>query len=163
MSLFDSFLEVAGNLGFLVGDNDRRRARERKERRSWGAEVEGFAVSIAANSAKPTLDHPLSIEIALRNTSSVARQITASPWLSFFPIQITDSAGNPALLNSFGQRQMEAAQATDARPLTLLSGETLEADIPVGALYIWQPGTIYTLRGRCLAGRAISNEWEIRT
>lgn len=163
MSVFDSFLEVAGNLGFLVGNNDRRRARERKERRSWGPEVDGFVISIAANSVKPTPDETLSIEIALRNTGDTVREIIVPPWLIFFPIQITDSAGNPAILNSFGKRQMEAAQATGARPLTLPGGETLEADIPIGALYTWRPGTIYTLYGHCLAGGAISNELEIRT
>lgn len=163
MSVFDSFLEVAGNLGFLVGDNDRRRARERKERRSWGPEVDGFSISIAANSVKPTPDDPLRIEIALRNTGATPREISVRPWLIFFPIQISDSEGHPASLNKFGQRQMEAAQATGARPLTLPGGETLEADIPIGALYNWRPGTIYTLYGHCLAGRAISNELEIRT
>jgi hypothetical protein len=163
VSLLDSFLEVAGNLGFLVGDNDRRRARERKERRSWGAEKDGFSVSIATNNLKPTANDPLRIEIALRNATLLAREISVPPWLSFFVLEIQDSEGNSASLNSFGRHQMAAAQLNVPRTLTLPAGETVEAEIPVGALYTLGPGKVYTIRGHSLAGSAISHELEIRT
>jgi len=75
MSLFDSFLEIAGNLGFLVGNNDRRRERARKERRSWGPEQDGYSVSIATASLSPSPDESLRVEIALRNASPETREL----------------------------------------------------------------------------------------
>jgi len=163
MKLFDSFLEVAGNLGFLVGDNDRRRVRARKERRSWGTEMDGLAVSIAASTLELKSDDSLRIEIALRNTSSQPRIVRLSAWLRFFSLQITDTTGQPADLSSFGRSQFEAAEAAPEHDHALLPGAILEAEIPAGVLYNLKHRGVYTLRGQSRAGRAISNEIQIRT
>jgi len=73
MSFFDSVLEIVGNLGFLVGNNDRRRERASKERRSWGPEQDGYSVSIAIGSLSPGSDKSLRVKVALRNASRETR------------------------------------------------------------------------------------------
>ncbi len=163
MSIFESFLEVAGNLGFLVGNNDRRRERVRKEKRSWGAEQDGFAVSIAASSLELQPDETLRIEVALRNASDNERELIVGPWLRFFTLQIVETNGAPAELSPFGQNQFEAAQNLPEHQVTLSPNQVIEADFPVSALYSLKKNTAYTIVGTASATRAVSNELTIRT
>ena len=162
MSFFDSFLEAAGNLGFLVGNNDRRRAQARKEKRSWGPEQDGVAISIAASSLEPTPDDSLRIEVALRNMSQETKSIQVGPWLRFFSLDIRQPNGSEIPLTSFGMRQFEAAATAPARTINVMPGEIVEADLPVGALYDWKQPGAYRVIGKCEASTALSNELEIR-
>ncbi len=163
MSLFDSFLEVAGNLGFLVGNNDRRRERERKEKRSWGAESDSLAVSIAASSLELAPEETLRIEVALRNAGDADRELTIGPWLRFFTLEISGPDGAPAELATFGQRQFDAARDVPEHRVSLSPGQVIEADFPVSALYNLKRNVTYTVRGKSRASSAISNELTIRT
>ena len=162
MSVFDAFLEVAGNLGFLVGNNDRRRAQARKNKRSWGSEQDGFALSIAASSLHPTSDDGLRVEVALRNMSPQPKTIQVGAWLRFFSLSIHRPDGSEAQLTSFGKRQIEAAENAPVRTVVLSPGEIMEADLPVGALYDWRQPGIYRVAGKCQLTVALSNELEIR-
>lgn len=162
MSVFDSFLEVAGNLGFLVGNNDRRRAQARKENRSWGVERDGFAVSIAASSLEPQADDSLRIEVALRNTGAEAKSLKVGSWLSFFSLSILKPDGSEARLSNFGKRQTEAADAAPTHDVMLEPDQVIEADLPVGALYEFRQRGVYQVVGSCQATGAISNTLDIR-
>ncbi len=153
MKFFDSFLEIAGNLGFLVGNNDRIRERTRRERRNWGVQQEGFQLSAAITGDEASRK----VEVALRNASAEPREIQLQPWLIFFPIAIHEASLTP-----FGRKQMEAAAATPARTVTLSPNQVLEADIPISALYdLTKPG-LYTITVTCQASRALSHSLEIR-
>jgi len=163
MSIFDSLLEVAGNLGFLVGNNDRRRELARKEKRSWGAEKDGLQVSIAASSLELQPDETLRIEVALRNTSDIERDLTVAIWLRFFILAISESDGTPAELSAFGQSQFDAAQTIPEHQVSLSPNQVIEADFPVSALYNLKRNTTYTIIGKTQESSAISNELSIRT
>ncbi len=162
MSVFDSFLEIAGNLGFLVGDNDRRRERARKEKRSWGTEQEGLAVSIAASSVDLKPDETLRIEVALRNSGTAEREFMVGNWLRFFKLDISGPSGFPVELTTFGRRQLEAAQNAPELPMILKPDEVMEADFPVSVLYQLKDHGEYTVVGRSIANSAVSNELKIR-
>ena len=162
MSVFDSFLEIAGNLGFLVGDNDRRRERIRKERRSWGKEQDGLAISVAASSLEAKQDETLRIEVALRNSSTAEREFMVGNWLRFFKLDISGPSGSPVELTTFGRGQLEAAQNAPELPMILKPGQVMEADFPVSVLYQLKEHGEYTVVGKSIANGAISNELKIR-
>ena len=162
MSFFDSFLEIAGNLGFLVGNNDRRRTQARKEKRLWGPEQDGFAIALTPNTPGPGTDSTLSFEIALRNMSDTARTLRLGSWLTFFKLRITEFDGSEVALSSFGVSQLEAGKSVPQRVVTLQPGETLHADLPVGVLYhLNKPGS-YLARATAQGVSAVSNEATIR-
>ena len=162
MSFFDSFLEIAGNLGFLVGNNDRRRLQARKEKRSWGPEQDGFAIALTPNTGNPGADSSLTFEVALRNTSGTARVVRVGSWIEFFKLEITQPDGSEAAWSSFGVSQMEAAQTAPERTVTLQPGETLQADLPVDVLYHLKTPGSYRARATAKEVSAFSNEVTIR-
>lgn len=162
MKFLEKFAEIAGNLGFLVGDGDRRREQSRKAKRTWGASVDGITLSASANTPCPSPDEPLRIDVALRNIGTEPKTFSIGAWIEFFTLTIIQPDGTEAALTAFGKRQFEAARKQDERKIVVAPEQEIDADLPAGALYELRQTGVYRIVGKCQKSRAVSNEFEIR-
>jgi hypothetical protein len=104
--------------------------------RAWGEIVDGFALSIAQEPG-------LTLSVVIRNSDPAAKTLTIPGWLHFYRLDID------APLTAFGKRLLSPERESSKITATLKSGEPVETQVPIGALFEFKPAGAYRAAVSC--------------
>lgn len=104
--------------------------------RKWGANTEGFQLSIATDKAGCRLGQSIVVSVLLRNTSSHPLWFWQTDMEADYDIEIAGNDGKLAPLTTYGQRFHGPGRVDfHASAVTLKPAESIEQVLPLDKLY----------------------------
>src|SRR5271154_1066757 len=101
--MLDKFFDTLANMGIWMRLNDSRTEPPTEEGRTWGAEVDGFKMSLAQKDAD-------SVSVLIKNVTDREIRATLPGWLHYLKAEINGSHGEPAPLKSYGKSVLSNSQ-----------------------------------------------------
>jgi hypothetical protein len=136
LAKFSKLFDTLANLGIWIRLNDKRTEPPTEVGREWGAEVDGFVLSLAALRAG-------SLSLMIKNAGTDEVRVSIPGWLRYLTVAID------APLRSFGKQVMNDPQLAKPVERVFPAGKAVLTEIPVGSIYELRPGVGYRVRVSC--------------
>ena len=130
--------------------------------RSWGEPVRGLALSVIIKPKEDDDELP-SVCVAILNRSTEVRLLKTRGWLYFFQVSVVNADGAGVAMTPYGHELFKRERMPPLSDIALDPAEAIEADIPIGAVYV-MPNGRYRVQASCELPedtRIVSNEIEI--
>ncbi|MGD1068775.1 MAG: hypothetical protein ABSB15_01435 [Bryobacteraceae bacterium] len=146
MSALRRFFDFLAGMGLIVRDDPKKVVDLTV--REWGAEVDGFVLSIREIPHEDP-DAQAAVSMVLRNVGPAPRSVSVPGWLFFYRFEIIGPDGTAASMSSFGKELVKRTRPGERIEVALGPGEFTETQIPIGSMFSLSGKVKYRVRASC--------------